>query len=122
MGEVYRADDTKLKREVAIKVLPEVFARDEERMKRFEREAQVLASLNHPNIAAIYGLEEVDGVRALVLELVEGPTLAERIDSGALPLEEAVSIARQIAVGLEAAHEKSVVHRDLKPPNISRRL
>jgi len=117
MGEVFRAEDTKLKREVAIKVLPEAFARDEERMKRFEREAQVLASLNHPNIASIYGIEDVEGVRALVLELVEGPTLAERIADGPMPVEEAVRIARQIAVGLEAAHEKSVIHRDLKPAN-----
>ncbi len=118
MGEVYRASDTKLKREVAIKVLPEAFARDEARMKRFEREAQVLASLNHPNVASIYGLEEADGVRALVLELVEGPTLAERIASGPIAVPEALRIAFQIAQGLEAAHEKGVVHRDLKPPNI----
>ena len=118
MGEVYRARDTKLKREVAVKVLPEAFARDEERMKRFEREAQVLASLNHPNLAAIYGLEEADGVRALVLELVEGPTLAERIAVGPLPPEEAIRIGVQMAQGLEAAHEKAVVHRDLKPANV----
>ena len=118
MGEVYRARDTKLKREVAIKVLPEAFARDAERMKRLEREAQVLASLNHPNIAAIYGLEDVDGIRALVLELVEGPTLAERIASGPMPLDEILKCARQMAVGLEAAHEKSVIHRDLKPANV----
>ena len=118
MGDVYRAEDTKLKREVAMKVLPEAFARDEERMKRFEREAQVLASLNHPNIAAIYGIEEVDGVRALVLELVEGPTLAELIAAGRIPAEEALRIARQMAVGLLAAHEKSVIHRDLKPANV----
>jgi len=118
MGEVYRASDTKLKREVAIKVLPEAFARDQERMKRFEREAQVLASLNHPNIAAIYGIEEADGIRALVLELVEGPTLAERIASGPIPLEETLRIATQIAHGLEAAHEKAVIHRDLKPANV----
>ena len=117
-GSSTRAEDTKLKREVAIKVLPEAFARDEERMKRFEREAQVLASLNHPNIAAIYGLEDVDGVRALVLELVEGPTLAERIASGPMPVEEVLRAARQIAVGLEAAHEKFVIHRDLKPANV----
>ena len=117
MGEVYRASDRKLKREVAIKVLPEAFARDEERMKRFEREAQVLASLNHPNVAAIYGVEEANGVRALVLELVEGPTLAERIASGPLPLDEALRIASQIAHGLEAAHDRAVIHRDLKPAN-----
>ena len=118
MGEVYRAADTKLNREVAIKVLPEAFARDEERMKRFEREAHVLASLNHPNVAAIYGLEEAGGIRALVLELVEGPTLAERIAAGPIPLEEAIRIATQIAHGLEAAHEKAVIHRDLKPANV----
>jgi len=118
MGEVYRAHDTKLKREVAIKVLPEAFARDEERMKRFEREAHVLASLNHSNIAAIYGLEDADGIRALVLELVEGPTLGERIALGPIPLEEAIRIAIQIAHGLEAAHEKAVIHRDLKPANV----
>ncbi|HEY7697167.1 MAG TPA: protein kinase, partial [Vicinamibacteria bacterium] len=118
MGEVYRAADTKLKREVAIKVLPEAFARDEERMKRFEREAQVLASLNHPNVASIYGVEEANGLRALVLELVEGPTLAERIASGPIPLEEALRIAVQIVHGLEAAHEKAVIHRDLKPANV----
>src|SRR3989304_3328662 len=118
MGEVYRAEDTKLKRQVAIKVLPEAFTGDEHRMKRFQREAQVLASLNHPGIGAIYGLEEAEGVRALVLELVEGPTLAERIQSGRLPIEEALSIAKQIAEALEAAHEKGIIHRDLKPANI----
>jgi serine/threonine-protein kinase len=118
MGEVYRATDTKLKREVAIKVLPEAFARDEERMKRFEREAQVLASLNHPNVASIYGVEEANGMRALVLELVEGPTLAERIASGRIPLDEALRIASQIVHGLEAAHERAVIHRDLKPANV----
>ncbi len=118
MGEVYRASDTKLKREVAIKVLPEAFARDEERMKRFEREAQVLASLNHPNVAAIYGLEEADGIRALVLELVEGPTLAERIAGVRIPVEEAIRIAIQIALGLEAAHAKAIIPRDLKPANV----
>ena len=114
MGEVYRATDTKLKREVAIKVLPEAFAQDAERMARFKREAQVLAALNHPNIAAIYGVEE----RALVMELVEGPTLADRIAQGPIPLEEALPIARQMAEALEAAHEKGIVHRDLKPANI----
>ena len=118
MGEVYRAEDTKLKREVAIKVLPEAFARDEERMKRLEREAQVLASLNHPNIASIYGLEDIDGVRALVLELVEGPTLAERIEQGPIPLEEAVLIAQQMAEALSEAHEHRIIHRDLKPANV----
>jgi Tol biopolymer transport system component len=114
MGAVYRATDTKLNRDVAIKVLPDVFAADADRMARFTREAQVLASLNHPNIAAIYGVEE----RALVLELVEGPTLAERIAQGALPLEEAIPIARQIAEALEYAHERGIVHRDLKPANL----
>src|SRR3954453_9396704 len=114
MGAVYRAKDTKLNRDVAIKVLPEAFALDPDRLARFTREAEVLASLNHPNIAAIYGVEE----RALILELVDGPTLADRIAAGALPIEEAVAIARQIAEALEYAHEKGVVHRDLKPANI----
>ncbi|MCH6554059.1 MAG: serine/threonine protein kinase [Acidobacteria bacterium] len=118
MGEVYRATDTKLNRDVALKVLPEVFANDAQRMARFSREAQVLASLNHPNIASIYGLEESDGIRCLVLELVEGPTLAERIAAGPLPTEEALNIARQIAEALEAAHEKGIIHRDLKPANV----
>ena len=118
MGVVYRATDTKLNRDVALKVLPEVFARDSDRMARFKREAHVLASLNHPNIASIYGLEESDGIHCLVLELVEGPTLAERIQEGAVPLEEALTIATQIAEALEAAHEKGVIHRDLKPANV----
>jgi hypothetical protein len=133
MGEVYRARDTKLNREVALKILPEVFSSDPERLARFQREAQILASLNHPNIAAIYGLEEADGVKALVLELVEGPTLAECIAAGALSpgtgervggrrrglaLDEAMPIARQIADALEAAHVAEVIHRDLKPANI----
>ena len=144
MGEVYRARDTRLKRDVALKVLPEAFAKDAERMARFQREAQVLASLNHPNIAAIYGLEESGGVRALVMELVEGPTLVERIGrarpltpapspsvrgwsrsaetgEGAaptVPLDESLHVAQQIAEGLEYAHEKGVIHRDLKPANI----
>src|SRR2546422_997056 len=118
MGEVYRAQDTRLGRQVAIKILPEPFARDPERLARFEREAHVLASLNHPNIAAIYGLEETDGVRALVLELVEGPTLADRIAEGAIPLAEALPLARQIADALQAAHEQGIIHRDLKPANI----
>jgi Tol biopolymer transport system component len=114
MGEVWRATDTKLGRDVAIKVLPEAFARDPDRLARFTREAQMLASLNHPNIAAIYGVEE----RALVMELVEGPTLAERIAAGPIPLDEAMPIAKQIAESLEYAHERSIIHRDLKPANI----
>ncbi len=118
MGEVYRARDAKLGRDVAIKVLPEAFARDGERMARFEREAKVLASLNHPNIAAIYGFEDSGGVSALVMELVEGPTLADRVASGPIPVEEALRIARQIADALEYAHERGIVHRDLKPANI----
>ena len=118
MGEVYRARDTKLGRDVAIKVLPDAFAHDTERMARFEREAQVLASLNHPNIAAIYELEESGDVRALAMELVDGPTLADRIAQGPLPLDEALDVARQIADGVEYAHEKGVIHRDLKPANI----
>ena len=118
MGEVWRATDTKLKREVAVKVLPEAFTEDRERLARFEREAQLLAQLQHPNIASIYGLEESGGTRALVMELVEGPTLAERLAQGSLPLSESLSIARQIAEALEAAHEKGIVHRDLKPQNI----
>jgi serine/threonine protein kinase/Tol biopolymer transport system component len=118
MGEVYRARDTKLGRDVALKVLPEEFAQDADRVARFEREAQVLASLNHPNIAAIYGVEEANGIRALVMELVEGPTLAERIGERAMSLEEALPIASQIAEALEAAHERGIVHRDLKPANV----
>jgi len=118
MGEVWRARDTRLSREVALKVLPESFSRDHDRLQRFEREAQLLASLNHPNIAAIYGVEEASGATALVLELVEGPTLDERIKQGRLPADEAVAIARQIAEALEYAHERGVVHRDLKPANV----
>ena len=114
MGEVYRARDTRLQREVAIKVLPDAFARDPDRLARFTREARVLASLNHPNIAAIYGVED----QALVMELVKGPTLSDRIRQGALPVDEALGIARQIAEALEAAHEKGKVHRDLKPANV----
>ena len=121
MGEVYRARDTKLDREVAIKVLPEEFASDAERLARFEREAKLLASLNHSNIAGIYGFEEQDGVSALALELVEGPTLAERIAQGPIPVEEAIAIAKQIAEALEAGHEAGVIHRDLKPANIKLR-
>ncbi len=118
MGEVFRARDTKLNRDVAIKVLPAAFAQDAERVARFRREAQLLASLNHPNIAAIHGLEESEGVLALALELVEGEDLAERLTRGAIPVDEAIAIAKQIAEGLEAAHEKGIVHRDLKPANL----
>ena len=118
MGEVYRARDIKLGREVALKVLPPHFAGDPERLARFQREAQVLASLNHPNIASIHGLEDSDGTPALVLELVEGPTLADRIAAGRVPIEEAIRIARQIAGALAAAHEHGIIHRDLKPANI----
>ena len=120
MGQVYRATDTELGREVALKILPDAFAADPDRLARFQREAQVLASLNHANIAQIYGTEEdkADGTRALVLELVEGPTLADRIAQGAMPIEDALPIARQIAEALEAAHEEAVIHRDLKPANI----
>ena len=118
MGEVYRARDTKLDRDVALKVLPQAFTDDPDRLARFEREAKVLASLNHPNIGHIYGLEEAEGQKALVLELVEGPTLAERIKQGPIPVDEALPIAKQIAEALEAAHEQGVIHRDLKPANI----
>jgi serine/threonine-protein kinase len=118
MGEVYRAKDSKLGRDVAIKVLPDEFARDEERLRRFQREAKVLASLNHPNIAAIYGLEHSEGTHYLVLEMVEGETLAERIARGPIPVDEAVRIAMKIATALQEAHDRGIVHRDLKPANI----
>ena len=118
MGEVYQARDTKLDRDVALKVLPEAFTSDPDRLARFEREAKVLASLNHRNIGSIYGLEKSGGVRALVLELVEGPTLADRIVQGPIPIDEALPIAKQIAEALEAAHEQGVIHRDLKPANV----
>jgi serine/threonine protein kinase len=114
MGEVYRARDTRLGRDVAIKILPERFASDAERRARFEREAQLLASLNHPNIATDHGLED----RALVMELVEGPTLADRLGRGPLPIPEALAIARQLVDALEAAHGRGIVHRDLKPANV----
>src|SRR5687768_11992999 len=113
MGEVYRARDTRLNRDVAVKVLPEAFVHDADRLARFKREAQVLASLNHPHIGAIYGIEDAAGRSALVLELVDGPTLADRIAQGPIPVEDALPIARQIAEALEAAHEHGVVHRDL---------
>jgi len=118
MGEVYRATDTKLRRDVAIKVLPQAFVEDPERLARFEREAQLLAQLQHPNIASIYGIEDSGDTKALVMELVEGPTLAERLESGSIPLKESLSLARQIAEALEEAHEKGIIHRDLKPQNI----
>ena len=119
MGEVYQAHDTKFGRDVAIKVLPEAFAHDPERLSRFQREAKMLASLNHPNIAAIYGLEENAGSSYLVMELVPGDTLADRIKrDGAIPVVEALTIAKQMAEALEAAHEKGIIHRDLKPANV----
>jgi len=118
MGEVYRARDAKLSRDVALKIISPEFAHDEQRMARFQREAQVLASLNHTHIASIYGFEESGNIRALVMELVEGPTLAERIKQGPIPLEEALPIAKQIAEALESAHERGIIHRDLKPANI----
>ncbi len=118
MGVVYRAHDTRLDRDVAIKIVPDIFAGDPERLARFEREARLLATLSHPNIAAIHGLEEADGKPYLVLELVEGQTLAERLHKGPLPVEEALDVCRQIAEGLEAAHEKGIIHRDLKPANV----
>ena len=119
MGEVYRARDHKLGRDVALKVIPEAFSFDAQRMARFAREAKILASLGHPNIAVIYGLEEDSGnTRALVMELVEGATLADRIQSGAIPFDEVLLIAKQIADALEYAHEHGIVHRDLKPSNV----
>ena len=118
MGDVYQATDAKLGRSVAVKFLPDAFARDADRLARFEREARVLASLNHPNVAAIYGLEDSDGKKFLVMELVPGETLAERITRGPVPVEDALRIAKQMAEALEAAHEKGIIHRDLKPANI----
>ena len=118
MGQVFRATDTRLKRQVAIKILPPAVAADHDRLARFQREAEVLASLNHPHIAGIYGLEESDGVLALVMELVEGEDLSRRIARGAIPIDEALPIAKQIAEALEAAHEQGIIHRDLKPANI----
>jgi eukaryotic-like serine/threonine-protein kinase len=119
MGEVYRARAMKRGRDVALKVLPAAFASVPERMARFQREAQVLASLNHPRIGSIYGFEDSGGVRALVMELMEGPALADRIARGSIPVDEALPIAREIAEALEAAHERGIVHRDLKPANPS---
>ncbi|HJU42000.1 MAG TPA: serine/threonine-protein kinase, partial [Vicinamibacterales bacterium] len=118
MGEVYRATDTRLKRDVAIKILPLEFAVDAERVARFQREAEVLASLNHPGIAAIFGVEETAEMKALVMELVEGATLADRIGRNPIPVAEALRIARQIAEAVEAAHAQGIIHRDLKPANI----
>jgi serine/threonine protein kinase len=121
MGEVYRARDRRLNRDVAIKILSEEFASDDDRVARFTREAQTLAALNHPHIAQIYGVEESESTRALVMELVEGETLADRIARGAIPIDEALPIARQIAEALEAAHDAGIIHRDLKPANIKLR-
>src|SRR5436309_3897315 len=118
MGVVFRARDTKLLRDVALKVLPDHFADDPDRLSRFKREAQLLASLNHPNIAQIYGLEQIENTQCIVMELVEGETLAEKLKNGPLPLDEALEISKQIADALAAAHEKEIVHRDLKPANV----
>src|SRR5450631_3690977 len=118
MGEVYRGRDTKLDREVAVKVLPAALARDPERLARFEREAKVLASLNHPHIAQIYGVQEAEGYQALVMELVPGQTLAARIKTGAIPLDETVRLADQMVDALSAAHDRGITHRDLKPANL----
>src|SRR5450755_4716398 len=118
MGEVWKARDARLGREVAIKVLPEDFFDDKDKVARFEREAKLLAALNHPNIAAIYSFEEIEGRHILVMELVEGEDLGQRLASGPLSLEESLSVARQIAEALEAAHEKGIIHRDLKPGNV----
>ena len=118
MGEVYRAADSNLKRAVAIKVLPASVAGDAESLGRFQREAELLAALNHPNIAGIYGLEKTRDFTALVMEFVEGEDLSQRISRGAIPLDEALPIAKQIAEALEAAHEQGIIHRDLKPANI----
>src|SRR5215510_10104385 len=118
MGVVFRAHDTKLQRDVALKLLPDHFADDPDRLVRFQREAQVLASLNHPKIAQIYGLEDSTSQRCIVMELVEGETLQERLKRGPIPIEEALPIAKHVAEALEAAHEKGIIHRDLKPANI----
>ena len=118
MGEVYKARDTRLDRTVAIKILPEAFAADADRVARFQREAKTLAALNHPNIAQIFGLEQAGDVQALAMEFVAGEDLSERIARGAIPIDEALPIAKQIAEALEAAHEQGIIHRDLKPANI----
>jgi serine/threonine protein kinase len=118
MGVVWKADDTKLGRQVAVKILPAEFSQDSQRLARFDREAKLLAALNHPNIASIYGLEHTDGVHFLVLELIPGQSLAEALKDGPLPVEEALDVCRQVAEGLEAAHEAGVIHRDLKPGNV----
>ena len=118
MGKVWRAHHSTLKRDDALKVLPDAFASDPDRLSRFQREAQILATLNHTNITRVYGVEQVEGANALVMELVEGPTLADRIAVGPIPVQEVVSIARQVADALDAAHEKGIVHRDLKPANV----
>jgi serine/threonine protein kinase len=118
MDVVFRARDTKLQRDVALKVLPDHFAADPDRLSRFQREAQVLASLNHPNIAQIYGLEESDQARCIVMELVEGETLAQRLRRGPIPVDETLLIAKQVAEALETAHDRGIIHRDLKPANI----
>jgi eukaryotic-like serine/threonine-protein kinase len=121
MGKVWRAHHAALNRDDALKVLPDAFASDPDRLVRFRREAQVLASLNHPNIAAIYGLDETGGISALVMELVEGDDLSQRIARGAIPVDDALTLAKQIALGLEAAHEQGIIHRDLKPENVKLR-
>src|SRR4249920_1147580 len=118
MGQIFRATDTRLKRQVALKILPPSVAADADRLARFQREAEILASLNHPHIAHIYGLEDADGVNALVMELVEGEDLSQRIARGPIPMDDALPIAKQIAEALEAAHEQGIIHRDLKPANI----
>jgi len=118
MGVVFRARDVKLQRDVALKLLPDHFAEDSDRLARFQREAQVLASLNHPNIAQIYGLEDSAAQRCIVMELVEGKTLDDRLRRGPIPIEETLHVARQVCEALEAAHEKGIIHRDLKPANI----
>src|SRR5829696_8204103 len=118
MGEVYLARDTKLGRRVALKVLPDLFVKDADRVARFEREAKMLAALNHPHIASLHGMDQSDGRHFLVMELIEGETLADRLQRGAMPVNETLIVARQIAEALEAAHEKGVIHRDLKPANV----